>query len=151
MVGVLKKRHSFCLTDDMMPSRRDRAAGARPLHGMNILIAEDDWLLADTLAVLLEERGARIIGPTPSTSVAITLAAKSKVDFALVDMNLQDSFSDPLVDTLQAHGVPFAILTAYRALPTNCGEHAVALLHKPIDQAQLFDVLKRFAPGATAS
>jgi CheY-like chemotaxis protein len=146
---MLKKRHTSCFTDGPMTSRTELTAGARPLHGMTILIAEDDWLLADTLAVLLEERGAQIIGPTPSTGAAISLAAKSKVDFALVDMNLQDSFSDPLVDTLQAHGVPFAILTAYRALPTNCGEHAVALLHKPIDQAQLFDLLQRFAPGAT--
>lgn len=117
---------------------------------MNILIAEDDWLLADTLAVMLEERGARVIGPTPSAKIATDLVTKSKVDFALVDMNLQDSFSDPLVETLQARGIPFAILTAYRDLPTNCGEHAVATLHKPVDQAKLFDVLQSFAPGATA-
>jgi DNA-binding response OmpR family regulator len=117
---------------------------------MKILIAEDDWLLADTLAVLLEEQGARIVGPTPSAQTAIQLAASAKIDFALVDMNLQDCFSDPLVETLQASGIPFAILTAYRDLPTNCGEHAVATLHKPVDQAKLFDVLKWFAPGTTA-
>jgi DNA-binding NtrC family response regulator len=117
---------------------------------MKILIAEDDWLLADTLAVLLEEQGARIVGPTPSAQTAIQLASSSKIHFALVDMNLQDCFSDPLVETLQASGIPFAILTAYRDLPTNCGEHAVATLHKPVDQAKLFDVLKRFAPGTTA-
>jgi DNA-binding NtrC family response regulator len=128
----------------------NRGGRAGCLSGMNILIAEDDWLLADTLAVLLEERGARVIGPTPSASVAINLVVRSKVDFALVDMNLQDSFSDALVDTLQARGVPFAILTAYRALPTNCGEHAVATLHKPVDQSKLFELLQRFAPGATA-
>ncbi len=134
-----------------MKSKHKGADRAGALQNMHILIAEDDWLLADTLAVLLEEQGARIVGPTPSAQTAIKMAASSKIDFALVDMNLQDSFSDPLVETLQAKGIPFAILTAYRALPTNCGEYAVATLHKPVDQAKLFDLLQSFAPGTTAN
>jgi CheY-like chemotaxis protein len=134
-----------------MKSNQMGANRVNGLQGMQILIAEDDWLLADTLSVLLEERGARIVGPTPSAQAAIKLAGGAKIDFALVDMNLQDSFSDPLVETLRAKGIPFVILTAYRDLPTNCADDAVAMLHKPIDHGELFNLLQRFAPGTTAN
>ncbi len=45
---------------------------------MHILIAEDDWLVADTLAVLLEEQGARIVGPSPEARKAIELLESSR-------------------------------------------------------------------------
>lgn len=119
------------------------------LRGMRILIAEDDWLLADTLAVLLEERGAHIVGPVPATSSAIRLLDKSEVDFALVDMNLKDSFSDPLIDRLKSRDIPFVIITAYEALPTDAGNYAVVTLHKPVDHGKLFNLLVQHAGRST--
>jgi DNA-binding response OmpR family regulator len=120
------------------------------LQGMNILIAEDDWLLADTLAVLLEEQGARIIGPSPENRKAKALVKSAHIDFALVDMNLRDGFSDELIEQLRDRQIPFAIVTAYHSLPTNAGEYAVMTLHKPLDHRLLFDVLKKHARGQGA-
>jgi DNA-binding response OmpR family regulator len=117
------------------------------LQGMNILIAEDDWLLADTLAVLLEEQGARIIGPSPETRRAAALLESAQIDFALVDMNLRDGFSDELIDKLRDRQIPFAIVTAYHSLPTNAGEHAVMTLHKPLDHRVLFNLLQKHMRG----
>lgn len=121
------------------------------LRGMRILIAEDDWLLADTLAVLLEEQGAMIIGPSPEARTAIAHLKAAPIDFALVDMNLRDGFSDELIDRLREFQVPFAIITAYHALPTNAGEHAVTTLHKPVNHKMLFELLESFASGSTAA
>jgi DNA-binding response OmpR family regulator len=117
------------------------------LQGMNILIAEDDWLLADTLAVLLEEQGARIIGPSPESRRATALIDGAQIDFALVDMNLRDGFSDELIEKLRDRQIPFAIVTAYHSLPTNAGEHAVMTLHKPLDHRVLFNLLKKHMRG----
>jgi DNA-binding NtrC family response regulator len=125
--------------------------GPHCLSGMRIMIAEDDWLLADTLAVLLEERGARVIGPVPATSSAIRLLDRSEVDFALVDMNLKDCFSDALIERLKARRIPFAILTAYQALPTNAGDSAIVTLHKPVDHRQLFELLIQYSGGPAAA
>lgn len=125
--------------------------GVGLLTGMRILIAEDDWLIADTLAVLLEEQGAKIVGPSPDTGHAIALLNDAAViDFALVDMSLRDGFSDELIHNLNELSIPFAIITAYHALPTNCGDRAVATLLKPVDHRKLFELLSLYARGSTA-
>ena len=128
-----------------MTQRADKSEEAGALRGMNLLIAEDDWLLADTLAVLSEERGARIVGPFASTSAAIRALDASRIDFALVDMNLQDCFSDGLLDKLRTRQIPFAVLTAYHALPSNSADYAVMTLHKPIDHSRLFALLMQYS------
>jgi len=134
-----------------MNSKHLPPSAAGCLSDMHILIAEDDWLLADTLAVLLEERGARVVGPSPAAQSAIALIADHRIDFALVDMNLRDGFSDSLIDTLNTRRIPFAILTAYQSLPTNSAEFAVTTLHKPVDQTQLFDLLSQHSGGSSAA
>ena len=127
------------------------AADTHTLSGMRILIAEDDWLLADTLAVLLEEQGAQIVGPAPSTAAARSLLSQQSVTFALVDMNLKDSFSDDLIQDLRARQIPFAILTAYQALPSDAGAYAVDTLHKPVEYRKLFDLLRQVSGGSAAA
>jgi DNA-binding NtrC family response regulator len=118
---------------------------------MRILIAEDDWLLADTLAVLIEEQGAHVVGPSPEARQALAvLSQPDPVDFALVDMNLRDGFSDELIEKLNEWEIPFAIVTAYHTLPTNSGDRAVATLHKPIDHRKLFELLSHYTRGSTA-
>ena len=114
---------------------------------MRVLIAEDEWILADTLAVQLEEEGARIAGPCPTTEGAVNLLNEGTVDFAIVDMNLKDSFSDPLVELLVLLDIPFVILTAFTSLPTNSDGSAVRVLHKPADHKTLIGILSAYAVG----
>jgi ActR/RegA family two-component response regulator len=118
------------------------------LRGMKILIAEDEWLLADTLAVLVEEEGARVIGPCPTTQDAIRMLSDGPIDFAIVDMNLKDSFSDPLVERLVQMDVPFAIVTGYINLPTNADDRAVWVLHKPADYTALIGLVSTYSAGS---
>ena len=117
----------------------------RPLLGLRLLIVEDTWLVADTLAVHLEAAGARVQGPFASNARAMAFLEKQPVDFALVDLNLTDGFADQVIEALIARGIPYAVLTGYRALPTNVDEHAVASLKKPFDMTELIDILARHA------
>ena len=119
--------------------------GRGRLLEMRVLIAEDSWLFADTLAVLLEEEGAHILGPFGTVCQAMDCLSGEDVDFALVDLNLGDAFADRLVDSLVARQVPYAIVTGYQALPTTADRAAVAMLRKPCDTKQLIDLLSQFA------
>jgi hypothetical protein len=87
--------------------------------------------------------------PLPGHAIAL-LNASEVINFALVDMNLRDCFSDELIHNLNDRNIPFAIITAYHALPTNCGDRAVATLLKPVDHRKLFKLLSLYARGSTA-
>jgi two-component SAPR family response regulator len=114
------------------------------LAGLRVLIAEDSWLIADTLSVLLEEEGAWVVGRSASCAGAIGLLRQATVDFALIDMGLTDSFADQLAVELVKRSVPFAIVTGYGALPSNADEHAVKVIHKPIEKQVLVDLLSGY-------
>jgi DNA-binding NarL/FixJ family response regulator len=146
---ITKERNDTGVLPDMSSQVSPTGCGGG-LQGMNIMIAEDDWLLADTLAVLLEEQGAHIIGPSPESRSATALVESAEIDFALVDMNLRDGFSDNLIEQLRYRQIPFAIVTAYHNLPTNAGEHAVMTLHKPLDHKVLFNLLKKYMRGQSS-
>jgi two-component SAPR family response regulator len=117
------------------------------LAGLRVLIAEDEWLLADTLSVHLEEEGAQTVGPCPTAAEAIRMLISKPVDAAIVDMNLKDSFSDPLISRLVEMDIPFVILTGYMSLPSNADERAVQVLHKPVDRKKLIRLLSNLARG----
>jgi CheY-like chemotaxis protein len=61
--------------------------GARPL---NVLIVEDEVLLATELEFLLHEIGCRTVGLALNSDEAISLAESLNPDLALVDVHLQD-------------------------------------------------------------
>ncbi len=114
------------------------------LAGLRVLIAEDSWIIADTLAVILEEEGVHVIGPVPTNSGAIDLLRQEKTDFALVDMSLKDGFADELTQELYARSIPYAIITAFEALPSNAGDHAVAVFRKPVSRKLLVEILSGY-------
>lgn len=117
---------------------------AGKLSGLRVLIAEDNWVNADTMSVILEEEGATVIGPSSTVAASIELLRAEATDFALVDMNLSDSFADGLAAELKQRSIPFAIITAYRSLPTDADAHAEAVLHKPVSAKAIVDVISRW-------
>lgn len=117
---------------------------AGKLSGLRVLIAEDNWVNADTMSVILEEEGATVIGPSSTVAASIELVRAEATDFALVDMNLSDSFADGLAAELKQRSIPFAIITAYRSLPTDADAHAEAVLHKPVSAKAIVDVISRW-------
>lgn len=121
-------------------------SGRGRLLGLRVLIAEDSWLIADTLSVLLEEEGARVVGPSASSEGALQLLEEEDANFALVDMSLSDTFADRIIEKLVDRSIPFAIITGYGALPTNVDAPAVRVFRKPVDRKLLIDLLSGYAP-----
>jgi CheY-like chemotaxis protein len=78
--------------------------GAR--NPLDVLIVEDEALLAEELAFLVREAGLRDVGRAMSSAEAVALACELAPDLALVDVHLKDG--------------PTGIETA-RAIVEDCG------------------------------
>ena len=55
---------------------------------LRALVIEDDFVIAQELANLLEERGMQVLGPAPDKISAIQLAEASRIDLVLADVAL---------------------------------------------------------------
>ncbi|WP_294395022.1 response regulator [uncultured Sphingomonas sp.] len=86
----------------------------RPLHRRRILVVEDEYMLADELALELEDEGAMVLGPVPSVERALALLdGEALPDGAILDVNLGGKPAFPLADLLIDRGVPMIFTTGY--------------------------------------
>lgn len=118
--------------------------GPGPLKGLRVLVVEDDAFVAHSIGLILEEEGARLLGPCSNIADARRFLEDRRVDFVLVDLNLPDGFADDFVDDARRLGIPFAIITGFQALPTNADEGAVGVFIKPIRRQALIAMLAKF-------
>jgi CheY-like chemotaxis protein len=111
------------------------------LVGKQILIVEDEDLLAVDLAEFLEEQGATVVGPACTVKNGLTLAQTQVLDGAVIDVDLPDGLAYPVIDALVRRFVPLVLATGhserslaqpYRKLP-RCG--------KPVDYSRLLGLL----------
>lgn len=83
------------------------------MSGMTVLVVEDDFIVAYDMQMMLEEQGARVLGPATSLAEAKELLAKERPTVAVLDVNLNGEYVFPLADELRAKDVPFLFATAY--------------------------------------
>jgi DNA-binding response OmpR family regulator len=83
------------------------------LRGLRILVVEDNFLVAEVLRDLLEEKGCQVMGPAPRVSVALQLCKDEVLDGALLDINLGGQSCFPIATYLLERGVPFFFLSGY--------------------------------------
>lgn len=111
-------------------------------RGLRILVAEDEYLVADDLRRELEAAGANVLGPVPSVASALALlAADDAVDCAILDVNLGGETVVPVADALAARHVRFVFATGYDAwaMPALYGD--APRCEKPVDIKSLADAL----------
>ena len=88
----------------------------RPLNFCRILIVEDEYLLADELALELADEGAVVLGPAPSVKRALgLLEGEASLDGAILDLNLGGEPAFPVADALIDRSVPLIFTTGYDA------------------------------------
>src|ERR1700691_1311013 len=117
-------------------------AGSADLTGLRILVVEDSWQIAEALKSLLTALGADVAGPAASAADADRLISEQIPDVALVDFSLRDGeMADGLIDRLNDRGVRVVVMSGYTVLPL-AREKAVAILKKPIIEAQLLAALR---------
>lgn len=97
--------------------------------GKRILIVEDEAIIGMMATDMLEEMGATVLGPALNIAQGVSMAETEEADAALVDVNLDGTRSDAVVDVLARRGIPVIYATGYGkvAADGNCG----TVLKKP--------------------
>jgi CheY-like chemotaxis protein len=110
------------------------------LKGRNILIVEDEVLVAMMMEDILLEQGCtpRVAGEQKE---ALACLDGGQFDAAILDVNLNGAASFPIAEALKSRGVPFVFSTGYdeRVLREGFGEQPV--IRKPFLPDKLLDVL----------
>jgi len=120
------------------------AASRRPgtLQGRRILVAEDEFLLAEDLREELEREGAEVLGPVPSVTGALALLRDGPAPgFAILDINLQGRFVWPVADALRVRQVPFIFATGYDAQAIPQAYADIPRAEKPMEADRVVRIL----------
>jgi CheY-like chemotaxis protein len=110
------------------------------LNGRQVLVVEDDPLIALDLKAILEEAGIIVIGPASHLSDAMALVERSRLDAAVLDVRLELGTSLPLADRLTERSVPFLFQTSDPAA-LGSSHPRVPVLRKPFRPEALIDAL----------
>lgn len=79
----------------------------------NILIVEDEMLIALDIEQMLIELGHTIVALCSRVPAAIIAAGQEEIDFAVLDINVAGVPSFPVAQVLLSRGVPFVFLSGY--------------------------------------
>jgi len=112
------------------------------LTGRNILIVEDESLVAMLLETILEDMGCATVGPISNIDDALKLLADNvPLDGALLDVNVAGREVFPVAAALQARNIPFVFSTGYGegGLPDEW--RGLPVIQKPFTEAAVHDAL----------
>ena len=84
------------------------------LHGLRVMIAEDEWRIAELVHDILTGAGCVVIGPVATLADALRTIETQPMDGALLDVRLGEDHIRPAAEALTRRGIPFIITTGHR-------------------------------------
>lgn len=105
---------------------------------LRIVIVEDEPLIADDLAAILEKNGFQIVGIADEADEALELVTKQKPDLALLDINIEGN-QDGIQLAAQLK-IPFIFITSFydqRTLERVQAVHPAGYIVKPFSERDL--------------
>ncbi len=108
----------------------------------NILIVEDEFLIAIEMEEVLRELGHASVGIADNRGAALALANQD-VDVALVDVNLVDGATGPEIGAqlVDEYGIDVIFITANPAQLGKGVKGTLGAVEKPVDFHELAEVL----------
>lgn len=111
--------------------------------GLNVLIVEDEYFLADDARSTLSDVGAKVLGPVATVADACALIeAHPVIDGVLLDVNLRGEMAFEVADTLRSRNIPFAFVTGYDRAVLPARFDGTISVAKPIGAEQLVDLFQ---------
>ena len=107
-----------------------------------VLLVEDEYYIADDMARALTKLGAEVVGPIPTRDKALeVIASGTRLDAAVLDINLQGQMAYLIVDALQARGIPVVFATGYSENTVPQGYQHIPRWEKPFEPNRLAKAL----------
>jgi DNA-binding response OmpR family regulator len=98
----------------------------------NILIVEDEMLVAMDIEATFLEESWTVIGPVSGVPQALSVLQTETPDAVCLDMNLNGVPSVPIATVLKELSIPFVILTGYSSSNvTDPAYSGAPIVHKP--------------------
>lgn len=124
------------------------------LHGVRILVVEDEALIAMLAEDMLESIGCTIAAVAATVRDAMSAIEEHQFDAAMLDVNLNGDTSMGIASAVRAKGIPYVFTTGYGSDGVD-GDHADApVLAKPYVlgdlEAALHKCLGRQAAGTSS-
>lgn len=123
------------------------ARASKPVSRENVLLVEDNIIIAMDAEAMLQEIGFGEVWVANSAAAALQRIAAGEVTCAILDINLGSETSAPVAEKLQALGIPFVFASGYgekQRLPADL-KH-VTVITKPYSEAKVLAALARKAP-----
>jgi DNA-binding response OmpR family regulator len=79
----------------------------------NILVVEDEFLVAMQIEAVLREAGWSVTGPAGTLANAVKLARCAACDGAVLDVNLRGERVDEVATILSERDIPFLFVSGY--------------------------------------
>jgi CheY-like chemotaxis protein len=100
-----------------------------PLAGLNVLVVEDEVVIAEAAMLMLEDAGANPLGPCVSVTSALAMLEENHVDLALLDVDLKGTRSNAVALALAERGIPHVAATGHTVAAALAG--APVIIAKP--------------------
>ena len=109
----------------------------RELSNREVLVVEDEMMIAMLIEDMLDELGCKLVGQAASVPRALELIGNESIEVAILDLNLDGKDTYAIADALQRKNVPFIFATGYGSagLRQEYGNRPV--LQKPFQQKDL--------------
>jgi light-regulated signal transduction histidine kinase (bacteriophytochrome)/CheY-like chemotaxis protein len=113
---TLPARHVRRAREDALVEMLPVASGSNSasLSG-NALVLEDNMIIALDAVDMLTALGAQHVSTASRVADAMRILDQGDIEFALVDVNLGDEMSLPVVERCKAEGIPVFLATGYGA------------------------------------
>jgi CheY-like chemotaxis protein len=97
----------------------------------NVLIVEDEPLIAMMLEDFLDSLGHHIAGTCESVQEALAMVDRGGFDVAIIDVHLKGDHVWPVADRLTEKGIPFILATGGHIAPPPPEHENAPVLSKP--------------------
>lgn len=111
--------------------------------GLQILIVEDESMVAMMIEDMLEDLGHKVIATSGRMPDASKLVSDASADLAILDVNLNGEETYPLADSLAARRIPFIFATGYGNSGIKAEWSGVPVLQKPFQSRELAEAINR--------
>jgi len=118
-------------------------ADAKSLHGLKVLVVEDEMLVSMLVEDMLTGFGCEVVGPAAELDEAMNLATNADIDLAVLDVNLGGKPIFPVADALKARGVRFAFASGYGEPGLTEPHRASVVIQKPFREGDLAQALNQ--------